>query len=113
MGILTSRGRNALRRRRALVLAFACLVPVVLVGIDVSRPPASQVTARAALAAIHWYQSSLSPHIGGQCRFTPTCSVYARTVIERHGTLEGGWLAARRVARCGPWTKAGTVDPPM
>ena len=68
-----------------------------------------------ALAAIHGYQHTLSPvaaRIGLRCRFTPTCSRYAETVITRDGVVRGGWKAARRIARCGPWTPAGTVDRP-
>lgn len=68
-----------------------------------------------ALAAIHGYQNRLSPsaaRIGLRCRFTPTCSRYAETVIARDGVVRGGWKAARRIARCGPWTPRGTVDLP-
>lgn len=99
------------------------LRPIVAVGIpilllaaglarDLSRPPAQQATARAAVSAIRWYHTSVSPRLGVRCRFTPSCSVYAMAVIERHGMVRGGWMAARRVARCGPWTKMGTVDEP-
>ena len=68
-----------------------------------------------ALAAIHGYQLMLSPvaaRIGLRCRFTPTCSRYAEAVIARDGVVRGGWKAVRRVARCGPWTTPGTIDPP-
>jgi putative membrane protein insertion efficiency factor len=85
---------------------------VSLVAADLSRPPADQFTSRAALSAIRWYQAGISPHLGGQCRFDPTCSQYARLVIERHGALRGGWMTVKRIARCGPWTPAGTVDLP-
>jgi hypothetical protein len=82
---------------------------------DVTRPPAQQVSARFAVAGIHLYQSALSPLVasaGFSCRFTPTCSRYAEAVIVRDGLVHGSWLAARRIARCGPWTKPGTQDPP-
>ena len=68
-----------------------------------------------ALAGIHAYQRMLSPlaaHAGLRCRFTPTCSRYAEIVIARDGIARGGWKAVRRIARCGPWTPAGTSDPP-
>jgi putative membrane protein insertion efficiency factor len=68
-----------------------------------------------ALAGIHAYQRTLSPlaaRAGLRCRFEPTCSRYAETVIARDGVVRGSWLALRRVARCGPWTPMGTVDPP-
>ena len=45
-----------------------------------------------------------------QCRFTPSCSMYAVEAISRHGALRGGWLALRRLARCHPWGDCG-CDP--
>jgi uncharacterized protein len=96
----------------ALLLA-ACFLASL--GWDVTRPPASQWSAAAAVSAIHLYQRTASPLLSraaGRCRFTPTCSRYAELVIQRQGLLRGGWRAARRIARCGPWTPLGTVDPP-
>ena len=68
-----------------------------------------------ALAGIHAYQRTLSPlaaRVGFRCRFAPTCSRYAEVVIARDGIVRGGWEAAKRVARCGPWTRMGTRDDP-
>ena len=68
-----------------------------------------------ALAAIHGYQRALAPaaaRIGLRCRFTPTCSRYAETVIARDGIIRGGLEAIGRIARCGPWTAPGTADAP-
>jgi len=68
-----------------------------------------------AIAGIHAYQHTLSPigaRMGLRCRFTPTCSRYAETVIARDGLVKGGWKAMRRITRCGPWTAAGTIDEP-
>ena len=56
------------------------------------------------------YRYFLSPLVGNQCRFAPTCSVYALEAIERFGAWRGGALAARRLARCHPWN-AGGWDP--
>ena len=99
-------------RRRLL----ACGALIVLAfALDLRRPPDNQVTARGALAAIHVYQSSLArvyARMGAQCRFTPTCSHYSEACIRRFGAVRGGWLAAKRIIRCGPWTPMGTVDPP-
>jgi hypothetical protein len=68
-----------------------------------------------ALSSIHFYRRALSPaaaRIGLRCRFTPTCSRYAETVIARDGIVRGGWRTLKRVARCGPWTPMGTRDEP-
>jgi putative membrane protein insertion efficiency factor len=62
------------------------------------------------LVAIKSYRFLLSPWLGQHCRFYPTCSSYAFTAIERHGTLRGGWLSLLRLLRCHPWC-AGGVDP--
>jgi putative membrane protein insertion efficiency factor len=62
------------------------------------------------LALIKGYRFLLSPWWGRQCRFTPTCSEFAEEAIERHGALQGAWLAMRRVSRCHPW-HAGGYDP--
>ncbi len=101
--------------RKLRLVAFVGLpvlaVAALLAG-DLSRPPARQATAHVAVSAIRWYHTSVAPRLGVRCRFTPSCSVYAIAAIERHGLVRGGWLAARRVARCGPWTKMGTVDLP-
>jgi len=56
---------------------------------------------------IRGYQLLLSPFVGNQCRFTPTCSQYAREAVEKHGALKGSWLAIRRVSRCHPWHPGG------
>jgi uncharacterized protein len=61
-------------------------------------------------AVVRGYRFLLSPWWGGQCRFTPTCSEFAEEAIERHGALQGTWLAMRRVSRCHPWC-AGGYDP--
>jgi putative membrane protein insertion efficiency factor len=87
----------------------------LLLAADVSRPPSSQWTSRAALGAIHVYQATLSPlyaRLGAQCRFRPSCSHYGEAVIREFGAIRGGWLAFRRVLRCGPWTPLGTTDEP-
>lgn len=73
------------------------------------------IGASVAVAAVHGYQHTLAPVLGRagfRCRFTPSCSHYAEVVIARDGLLRGGWRAATRIARCGPWTTPGTVDEP-
>lgn len=99
-------------RRRALVLAA---VVVALMAADLTRAPERQLAAKAALVGIHVYQATLSKAFaaaGTTCRFSPTCSHYAEACIRRYGLVRGGGLALARVLRCGPWTPAGTLDPP-
>jgi putative membrane protein insertion efficiency factor len=62
---------------------------------------------RLLIALIRLYQLALSPFVGNQCRFTPTCSQYAREAVARHGALKGGWMAIRRVGRCHPFHPGG------
>ena len=58
-------------------------------------------------AALRGYRYLVSPLLPPACRFHPSCSAYAEEALERHGVLRGGWLAARRVCRCGPWHPGG------
>ena len=100
-------------RRRSV----ADLLAVLALGAaeQLLLPPRLQPSARAVLAAIDGYQAVLSPRLGAagvRCRFTPTCSRYAEAVIRRDGAAVGVVRAAGRLLRCGPWTPAGTVDPP-
>jgi len=62
---------------------------------------------RLLVGLIRGYQLVLSPFVGNQCRFTPTCSQYAREAVEKHGALKGSWMAVRRVSRCHPWHLGG------
>ena len=59
---------------------------------------------------VRGYRYFISPLLAASCRFHPSCSAYAEEALQRHGTLQGGWLAARRLCRCGPWS-AGGFDP--
>jgi putative membrane protein insertion efficiency factor len=90
---------------------------MIAIALDLRRQPSEQWSTRAAVGAIHLYQATLSPlyaRMGAQCRFTITCSHYGEAAIRKFGVMSGGWMAAKRVFRCGPWTPMGTVDsPPM
>lgn len=57
-----------------------------------------------------FYKSALSPLLPSFCKFYPTCSVYAREAVERHGVRRGLALAARRLLRCRPFSQGG-IDP--
>lgn len=65
------------------------------------------VGARLLALPVHGYRLLISPWLGGNCRYQPTCSAYALEALERHGALRGGWLALRRIARCHPWGGMG------
>ena len=56
------------------------------------------------------YKATLSPWIGRQCRYLPTCSDYAEEALIVHGPWRGGLLTARRLCNCHPWGGSG-YDP--
>lgn len=62
------------------------------------------------LTLIRFYQRWISPLLGANCRFYPSCSCYAHEAIARHGALKGCGLACCRLLRCHPW-HAGGYDP--
>lgn len=98
-------------RLRALAAASIVILAVTL---DLRRPPEDQWLTAAAVGGIHLYQATLSPvyaRTGVRCRFTLSCSHYGEEAIRKYGIARGGYLAAARVLRCGPWTPEGTVDP--
>jgi putative membrane protein insertion efficiency factor len=65
---------------------------------------------RIVLALIRFYQRFLSPLLGSNCRFYPTCSSYTYEAIAKYGVIKGGWMGLRRIGRCHPWN-AGGFDP--
>ena len=66
--------------------------------------------ARVLALPVRGYRLLVSPWLGRNCRFAPSCSEYALEALERHGAARGGWLAARRICRCHPWGGEG-FDP--
>lgn len=67
------------------------------------------VLAAPLVWLVRAYQLLISPLLGPTCRYYPSCSAYAIEALREHGPLRGVWLAARRLARCHPWS-AGGVD---
>ena len=70
----------------------------------------SRLLAALLLMPIRFYQVAISPLLGPSCRFTPTCSEYARQAIVKYGPFKGLWLAVKRLLRCHPWGGSG-YDP--
>lgn len=66
--------------------------------------------ARAVLGLIRLYKLTLSPLVGRDCRYLPTCSAYAADAVRAHGAWKGSWMAGARLCRCHPWGGSG-FDP--
>jgi uncharacterized protein len=62
------------------------------------------------IGLLRLYQIVISPMLGSNCRFTPTCSSYAIEAIQKHGVARGAWLTIKRISRCHPY-HAGGFDP--
>jgi putative membrane protein insertion efficiency factor len=67
-----------------------------------AREALSRVAKVLLKAPILAYRHVISPWLGPNCRFQPTCSAYALEAIEKHGALRGGWLTLRRLSKCHP-----------
>lgn len=63
-----------------------------------------------AMGLIRLYQLTLSKILPPSCRFTPSCSQYTYTAIQRFGFIRGSWMGARRIVRCNPFNPGG-FDP--
>ena len=70
----------------------------------------NSIPSQVAIKCIHGYRYVLSPWIGNQCRFHPTCSYYAEDAINIYGVTKGSYLTLRRLLKCHPW-HAGGFDP--
>jgi uncharacterized protein len=62
------------------------------------------------LLLLRGYQLGISPFLGQNCRFYPSCSEYAAQAVRAHGAGKGAWLTARRICKCHPWHPGG-LDP--
>lgn len=62
------------------------------------------------IAVIRFYQYVISPWLGRNCRYTPSCSAYAIEALTLHGVFKGVWLSIKRISRCHPWGSSG-YDP--
>ncbi len=66
---------------------------------------------RFLIALVKLYRRAISPYKKPCCRYIPTCSQYALEALEKYGAVKGSLLAAKRVARCNPFSKRDTYDP--
>ncbi|MFL9924204.1 membrane protein insertion efficiency factor YidD [Herbaspirillum lusitanum] len=62
------------------------------------------------LLLLRAYKLGVSPFLGQNCRFYPSCSDYAAEAVQTHGALKGSLLAAKRLCKCHPWHEGG-LDP--
>ena len=63
-----------------------------------------------AISLINLYKYLISPLLGNNCRYIPTCSEYTKESIIKYGVVKGFWLGLKRIAKCHPWGKGG-YDP--
>ncbi len=70
----------------------------------------SKALAWPLIQLLRFYRLVISPWLGSNCRFDPTCSSYAIEALQVHGIFKGTWLAVRRIGRCHPWGGSG-YDP--
>jgi len=64
-----------------------------------------------SLNLIKFYQKFISPNLGQNCRFYPSCSEYTYQAIGKYGLLKGFWMGIKRILRCNPFNKGG-IDLP-
>ena len=62
------------------------------------------------MVIIRGYQLFLSPVLGSNCRYAPTCSHYTHQAIAHYGSIKGIWMGIKRILRCHPWAEGG-YDP--
>ena len=75
-------------------------------------PARSPMFARVLITLVRLYQQIVSPWLGRNCRFEPSCSRYAVTCLERHGAARGSLLSVRRLCKCHPFHAGGLDLPP-
>ena len=68
--------------------------------------------SKLLIKLIRFYQKFISPLLGQNCRFYPTCSQYAIEALSNHGALKGSSLAIKRILKCNPWGGYGIDNVP-
>ena len=69
-----------------------------------------RLLALPMLGLVWLYRLAISPWLGNNCRYAPSCSEYTMDALRIHGAFRGSWLAAKRIGRCHPWGGSG-YDP--
>ena len=67
--------------------------------------------AKMLIGVVRVYQLTLSPIVGRQCRFYPTCSQYFIGAVQKYGAVRGTWKGVCRICRCHPWHPGGVDHP--
>jgi uncharacterized protein len=65
------------------------------------------ICTKCVINLINIYKYLISPLLGNNCRFLPTCSEYTKESIIKFGLVNGVWLGLKRIVRCHPWGKSG------
>ena len=69
-----------------------------------------KIASKFLIFLVRVYQVTISPFLGANCRYMPTCSAYSVEAIQVHGPIKGLWLAVKRILSCHPWGGSG-IDP--
>ena len=70
----------------------------------------NKIFKNIAISLINLYKYLISPLLGNNCRYLPTCSEYTKESIIKYGVIKGFWLGLKRIVKCHPWGKGG-YDP--
>ena len=71
----------------------------------------NKIIASFFILLIKIYQICLSPFLGKNCRFNPTCSAYTVEAMTKYGAVKGSYLSIRRLMKCHPFSKSDYYDP--
>jgi|TARA_B100001250_G_scaffold254154_1_gene218667 hypothetical protein len=70
----------------------------------------NKIFTNISISTINLYKYLISPLLGNNCRYLPTCSEYTKESIKKYGVIKGFWLGLKRIVKCHPWGKGG-YDP--
>ena len=71
----------------------------------------NKIIASFFILLIKIYQICLSPFLGKNCRFNPTCSAYTVEAMTKYGVMKGSYLSIKRLMKCHPFSKSDYYDP--